>query len=119
MDDIPVDTQDVAATRLVEVELTDASGAHVEVVLIVGNQTPIRHAFDFVTGTVLVPLPTLTKGQHSCTVFVLVIKQELTPNRMYDLAVSFNGATAAAARGKLSAGSNSGFGTGRFTLVVA
>jgi hypothetical protein len=115
---ITVNTSNVAATKQVRLEMTDASGAHVELMLAIGNLPPIRHAFDFSEGTVVVPLGGLAKGTHRCTLFVTALKHKLSLNRMYDVTAAINGSVAAAAKGRIPSGRGNDTGFGDFTLTV-
>lgn len=116
---IIVKTNDVATPSPVQVEMTDASGAHVELVLLVGNQMPIRHAFDFTEGSISVPLPRLKKGDHKCTLIVLALTHKDNLNGMYDVSLNVNGVQAAEAKGRIPAGRGNDFGRGDFVLTVS
>ncbi|MFT3954461.1 MAG: hypothetical protein QM722_08750 [Piscinibacter sp.] len=116
---ITVKTTAVDTTSPVEVEMTDASGAHVELVLLVGNQMPIRHAFDFTEGSIRVPLPRMKKGDHKCTLIVLALTHKDNLNGMYDVSLSMNGVAAAEAKGKIPQGRGNDFGRGDFVLTVS
>lgn len=115
---ITVKTTDVATPSPIQVQMTDASGAHVELVLLVGNQMPIRHAFDFTEGTITVPLPRMKKGDHACTLIVLALTHKDNLNGMYDVAVAINGVEAATAQGHIAQGRGNDFGRGDFVLTV-
>jgi hypothetical protein len=115
---ITVNTRNLAAPSPVQADMTDASGAHVELTLLVGNLPPIRHAFAFREGTVGVPLSSLPKGKHKCTLIVHAFKHKFSLNRMYDVAVAFNGSVAAAAKGKIPANRSNDVGFGDFVLTI-
>jgi hypothetical protein len=115
---ITVHTSNVSTTRPARLEMIDASGAHVELMLAIGNLPPIRHAFDFSEGTVVVPLGSLAKGTHRCTLFVTGLKHKLSLNRMYAVTVAINGSVAAAANGRIPSGRGNDTGFGDFTLTV-
>lgn len=115
---IAVDTQDVSAQAPLQLEMTDASGAHVELTVLAGNLPPIRHAFDFTEGTVTVPLTGLRKGKHTCTLIVHAFKHKLSLNRMYDVSVGINGSAAASARGNIPSARSNDVGFGDFVLTV-
>lgn len=115
---IVVNTHNVTAALPVRAELTDASGAHVELTLLVGNLPPIRHAFAFTEGMVSVPLQDLKAGTHKCTLIVHAFKHKLSPNRMFDVNVTLNGQVAATARGNIPQPRTNDVGFGDFTLTV-
>lgn len=115
---INVKTNDLSTASPVRVEMTDASGAHVELVLLVGGQMPIRHAFDFTEGSISVPLHRLKKGDHKCTLIVLALTHKDNLNGMYDVSLSVNGVPAADAKGKIPQGRGNDFGRGDFVLTV-
>jgi len=115
---ITVKTSAVSTPSPVQVEMTDASGAHVELVLLVGNQMPIRHAFDFTEGSISVPLHRMKKGNHKCTLIVLALTHKDNLNGMYDVSLSVNGVLAAEARGRIPQGRGNDFGRGDFVLTV-
>jgi hypothetical protein len=115
---IAVNTQNVTVQSPVQVEMIDASGAHVELTLLVGNLPPIRHAFDFTEGTVIIPLKGLAKGKHKCTLIVHAFKHKLSMNRMYDVTVSANGKFVAGAKGNIPVGRSNDVGFGDFLLTV-
>jgi hypothetical protein len=115
---ITVNTQPISAQSPLQVEMTDASGAHVELTLLVGNLPPIRHAFDFTEGTITVPLDGLKKGAQPCTLIVHAFKHKLSLNRMYDVSVGINGSAAAAAHGNIPSGRGNDVGFGDFVLTV-
>lgn len=116
---IIVNTQDVTAKPKVMAEMTDQSGAHVELVLLAGDLPPIRHAFDFTEGTVSVPLSELSKGKHKCTLIVHAFKHRHSLSRVYDVALSVNGSTAAVAKGSIPSSRTSDVGFGDFVLTIA
>jgi hypothetical protein len=116
--DITVNTQNVTTPSPVQVEMTDKSGAHVELTLLVGNLPPIRHAFDFTEGTVTIPLTGLKKGKHKSTLIVQVFKHKHSLNRMYDVSISFNGSVAASANGNIPSNRTNADGVGDFLLTV-
>lgn len=115
---ITVNTTSIKASAPAQAEMSDASGAHVEVTLLAGNLPPIRHAFDFTEGTVTVPLKELRKGKHKCTLIVHAFKHKLSLNRMYDVSVSVNGAIVAAAKGNIPSGRGNDVGFGDFFLTL-
>ncbi len=115
---ITVTTQNITAKPPILVEMTDASGAHVELTLLVGNLPPIRHAFDFTEGTVTVPLVGLKKGKHKCTLIVHAFKHKLSLNRMYDVSVGVNGSVAASAKGNIPSIRTNDVGFGDFVLTI-
>jgi hypothetical protein len=115
---ITVVTHSVNTQSPVQAELTDASGAHVELTLLVGNLPPIRHAFDFTEGTVAVQLTGLKTGNHKCTLIVHAFKHKLSPNRMYDVSVAINGSVVAAAQGSIPSIRNNDVGFGDFVLTL-
>jgi hypothetical protein len=115
---ITVNTQNVNAHSPTQVELTDSSGAHVELTLLVGNLPPIRHAFDFTEGTVTVPLTGLKKGKHKCTLIVHAFKHKLSLNRMYEVSVGVNGSVGASAKGTIPSSRSNDVGFGDFVLTV-
>ena len=116
--DITVNTQNVTTQSPVQVEMTDKSGAHVELTLLVGNLPPIRHAFDFTEGTVAIPLTGLKRGKHKSTLIVQAFKHKHSLNRMYDVSVSFNGSVAASANGNIPSSRTNAVGVGDFLLTV-
>jgi hypothetical protein len=115
---ITVTTQNIAGQPPALVEMADASGAHVELTLLVGNLPPIRHAFDFTEGTVTVPLGGLKKGKHKCTLIVHAFKHKLSLNRMYDVSVGVNGSVAASAKGNIPSIRSNDVGFGDFVLTI-
>jgi hypothetical protein len=115
---ISVNVQNVTAQKPVQAQLTDASGAHVELTLLVGNLPPIRHAFAFTEGTITVPLTGLQKGKHKCTLIVHAFRHKLSLNRMYDVSIDINGTIAAAAKGAVPAGRGNDVGFGDFVLTL-
>jgi hypothetical protein len=115
---ITVNVQDRTVKSPVAVEMTDSSGAHVELTLLLGNLPPIRHAFAFTEGTISVPLPGLKPGKYSCTFFIQVLKHKVTPNRMYDAVLTVNGGEAASAKGNIPKDRTNDIGFGDFELTV-
>lgn len=115
---INVRTENVSTPSPVRVEMTDASGAHVELVLLVGDQKPIRHAFDSTEGTISAPLHRLRRGDHPCTLVVLALTHKDNPNGRYEVSVKVNGQPAAFANGKIPAGRGNDTGRGDFVLSV-
>jgi hypothetical protein len=115
---ITVKTTNASTPSPIQVEMSDASGAHVELVLLVGGQMPIRHAFDFTEGSISVPLHRLKKGDHPCTLIVLALTHKDNLNGMYDVALSVNGVLAAEAKGRIPQGRGNDFGRGDFVLTV-
>jgi hypothetical protein len=115
---IIVNTQNVTTQAPVQADMTDASGAHVELTLLVGNLPPIRHAFAFTEGTVSIPLDGLKPGTHKCTLIVHAFKHKLSLNRMYDVNVTINGIVAATAKGNIPQPRTNDVGFGDFTLTV-
>jgi hypothetical protein len=115
---IIVNSHNVSAAAVVQAELADASGAHVEVVLLMGTQPPIHHAFDFQAGTVTVPVPELKKGKHTCTLIVHAFKHKHSLNKSYQVGLQVGGKLAATAKGNIPAGRSNDIGSGDFTLTV-
>jgi hypothetical protein len=115
---ITVNTQNVTAPAPVVLELNDASGAHVELTVLVGNLPPMRHAFAFTEGTVTLPLDGLKKGNHKSTLIVHAFKHKHSVNRMFKVSLSVNGGVAATASGNIPAARNNDVGFGDFVITV-
>jgi hypothetical protein len=115
---IKVTTHNVTAQPKVQVEMTDASGAHVELVLLAGKLPPLRHAFDFTAGTVILSLDDLARGKHKCTLIVQAFKHMHSLNRSYKVSVRINGSPAAEAKGNIPSGRSNDVGFGDFVLTV-
>lgn len=116
---ITVQVQDAAVSHPVVLKLTDRSGAHVELTLLIGNEPPISHAFAFTEGTVTVPLPKLKVGKHRCTLVVQAFKHKQVLNREYDVACAVGQRVVASAQGKIASGSKFDVGAGDFVLDVS
>ena len=116
---ITVNAHDIVAQRPIEVSMTDSSGSHVELILLIGMLPPIRHAFAFTEGTITVPLPDLKPGIYKCTFVVQALKTKATPNRMYNVALDVNGHSIARCQGEIPSDRNNDFGFGDFKLTVA
>ena len=115
---IDVITRDATVQGPVIVEMTDRSGAHVELTLAIGKLQPIHHAFAFSEGTLKLPVEGLKHGTYACTLIVQAFKHKTAPNRMYDDLVRINGKRVATCQGDIPADQTNDSGFGDFTLTV-
>ena len=115
---IAVATTNVSTSAPVAAEMTDASGADVELFLFVGDLPPIHQAFSVTTGTASVPLD-LPLGKHKCALVVTAFRHKNNMNRMYKVQVNVNGSLVAKAKGNIPASRTNDTGSGDFTITVA
>ena len=98
--------------------MTDGSGSHVELILLIGTLQPIRHAFAFTEGTITIPLPDLKLWKYTCTFVVQALKTKATPNRMYSVALDINSTTVALCKGNIAQDRSNDFAFADFELTV-
>jgi hypothetical protein len=115
---ITIQAHDIVAQLPISVAMTDSSGSHVELILLIGTLEPIRHAFAFTEGTITIPLPDLKPGKYKCTFVVQAFKTKATPNRMYNVALDINGSSVARCKGNIPQDRSNDFGFADFELTV-
>jgi len=115
---IKVKVADVATTAPVELKMTDRSGAHVELLVAFADRPPLRHAFDFSMGDVVVPLDNLAPGKNKCTFIVQAFWHAQSLNRAYHAELSVAGTVVASAKGSIPKSRTNDVGFGDFTITV-
>lgn len=114
---IAVSTNDPTVNKPVTFEMTDSSGAHVELTVSIEGLPPIAHAFAFNEGTITTRVP-MKAGKYKCT-FVIQAYKYKALNGMYESRLTVNGQAAADAKGAIPDGRTNDVGFGDFTLTVA
>lgn len=114
-----IQVQDATVKKSDEIMLTDRSGAHVELTLLIGREPPIRHAFAFSAGVVTLPLPeTLKAGKHRCSLVAMAFRHKHVQNRHFDFSCDVGGTKVAAAEGDIPKDRTNDVGIGDFVLTV-
>lgn len=119
MFEIRVDQNPVSASVPLEVRVRDNSGCHVEVTLAVADLPPIRHAFAFTTGEVVLNVPDVPAGKKvKATFIVQAFHRKEALNRRYDVQLELGGVITARAKGNIPKSRSNDFGLCDFVIAT-